>query len=78
MLVTSDMELSVMKNKIAEIKAQLNLSRRERTSSQPDRDGSFVSGGMEGGGVREGAALFIVAHNFALMFIVSVYNWKHT
>ena len=43
--VTSDMELSVMKNKIAELKAQLNKdpSARDRATSQPERDGSFVS-----------------------------------
>lgn len=40
--VTSDMELSVMKNKIAELKAQLGKG-RERAVSQPDKEGLFVS-----------------------------------
>lgn len=41
--VTSDMELSVMKNKIAELKAQIGKDpSRDRTASHPERDGSFV------------------------------------
>jgi len=40
--VTSDMELSVMKNKIAELKAQLNKG-RDRSGSHSDRDGPLVS-----------------------------------
>ena len=45
MPVTSDMELSVMKNKIAELKAQLNKdSPRERSASSSDKEGfTFVS-----------------------------------
>ena len=45
--VTSDMELSVMKNKIAELKAQLNKdapSRERSASSSGDKEGfTFVS-----------------------------------
>ena len=43
--VTSDHELSVIKSRLAEIKAQLNrgAKEKERKGSTLDKDGSFVS-----------------------------------
>ena len=42
---TSDMDLSVMRNRIAELKAQIGKENtRDRTGAQqPEREGSFVS-----------------------------------
>ena len=41
---TSDMDLSVMRNRIAELKAQIGKETpRDRSGSQPEREGSFVS-----------------------------------
>ena len=41
---TSDMDLSVMRNRIAELKAQIGKENtRDRSGSQPEREGSFVS-----------------------------------
>ena len=42
--VSSDMELSVMKNKIAELKAQLSQNARERSSSTSGEGFNIVSG----------------------------------
>ena len=40
--VTSDQELSVIKSRIAELKAQLNREFKEKRSSTLDKDASFV------------------------------------
>ena len=40
--VTSDQELSVIKSRIAELKAQLNREVKEKRSSTLDKDASFV------------------------------------
>jgi hypothetical protein len=47
---TSDMDLSVMRNRIAELKAQIGKENtRDRSGSQPEREGSFRKGR---GGIR--------------------------
>ena len=40
--MTSDQELSVIKSRIAELKAQLNREFKEKRSSTLDKDASFV------------------------------------